>query len=59
LECNIPGDNADAFFPVTVSFSSEKLICGVDVLDITNVENNSQANFSKEIIMTAEDYIVG
>lgn len=59
LECNIPGDDANAFFPVTVSFISEKLICGVDVLDIKNVENNSQAPFSKEIIMAAEDYIIG
>ncbi|KAG2201423.1 hypothetical protein INT47_001472, partial [Mucor saturninus] len=59
LECNIPGDDANGFFPVAVSFISEKLICGVDVLDITNVENNSQAAFSKEIIMAAEDYIIG
>ncbi|KAG2237189.1 hypothetical protein BDF21DRAFT_356700 [Thamnidium elegans] len=59
LECSIPGDDANAFFPVTVSFISDKLICGVDVLDITNVENNSPAPFSKEIIMAAEDYVIG
>lgn len=59
LECNIPGDDANAFFPVTVSFVSDRLICGVDVLDITNVENNSPANFSKETIMSADDYIIG
>ncbi|KAI9365298.1 hypothetical protein BD770DRAFT_357338 [Pilaira anomala] len=59
LECSIPGDDANAFFPVTVSFISDKLMCGVDVLDITNVENNSQAPFSKEIIMAAEDYVIG
>lgn len=59
LECTIPGDDANAFFPVTVSFISEKLICGVDVLDITNVESNSPANFSKEVILTADDYVIG
>ncbi|GAN02742.1 coatomer subunit delta [Mucor ambiguus] len=59
LECSIPGDDANSFFPVVVSFMSEKLICGVDVLSISNVENNSEAPYSKEILMTAEDYVVG
>lgn len=59
LECTIPGDDANTFFPVTASFISEKLICGVDVLDITNVESNSPANFSKEVILTTDDYVVG
>jgi len=59
LECSIPGDDANGFFPVVVSFISEKLICGVDVLSISNVENNSEAPYSKEILMTAEDYVVG
>lgn len=59
LECNIPGDDANGFFPVTVSFVSDKLICGVDVLNISNVENNSEAVFSKEVLLSADDYVVG
>jgi hypothetical protein len=59
LECNIPGDDANSFFPVVVSFISEKLVCGVDVLSVSNVENNSDAPYSKEIMMAAEDYTVG
>jgi hypothetical protein len=59
LECNIPGDDANGFYPVSVSFTSEKLICGVDVLNISNVENNSEAPFSKDVLMTADDYIIG
>ena len=31
LECNIPGDDVNGFFPVMVSFISERLICDVDV----------------------------
>ncbi|CEP09603.1 hypothetical protein [Parasitella parasitica] len=59
LECSIPGNDADSFFPVTVSFASEKLICGVDVLSVSNAENNADTAYSKNIIMTAEDYFVG
>ncbi|KAI8644358.1 hypothetical protein BD408DRAFT_413304 [Parasitella parasitica] len=59
LECNIPGDDANSFFPVAVSFTSGKLICGVDVLSVSDAENNTDTVYSKNIIMTAEDYIVG
>lgn len=31
LECNVPGEDANGFFPVMVSFVSERLICDVDV----------------------------
>ncbi|KAI8967456.1 hypothetical protein BDF20DRAFT_901180 [Mycotypha africana] len=59
LECNIPGDDANGFFPVTVSFISDKLLSGVDVISVSNVENNSETTFSKEIYMAADDYIIG
>ncbi|KAI8382969.1 hypothetical protein BD560DRAFT_385665 [Blakeslea trispora] len=59
LECNIPGEDNNGFFPVSVSFVSEKLMCGVDVESITNVENNTEASFSKTVSMSADDYIIG
>ncbi|KAG0167425.1 hypothetical protein DFQ28_006098 [Apophysomyces sp. BC1034] len=59
LECNIPGDNADGFFPVLVSFVSDQLICGVDVLSVQNVETNEDVTFSKEVVCSADDYTIG
>ncbi|KAL0074942.1 hypothetical protein J3Q64DRAFT_1776750 [Phycomyces blakesleeanus] len=59
LECNIPGDNADSFFPVMVSFVSDKLICDVDVLQVQNLDTNTPALFSKEVLLVADDYIIG
>lgn len=34
LEFNIVGDDVNAFFPVSVSFLSEKLICDIDVSNL-------------------------
>lgn len=59
LECSIPGDNVDGFFPVSVSFTSDKLICGIDVQDIFNIEASLPAEFSKEITLITDDYIIG
>ncbi|KAI9481598.1 MAG: hypothetical protein EXX96DRAFT_567347 [Benjaminiella poitrasii] len=59
LECNIPGDDVNSFFPVSVTFVGEKLICGVDVLTITSTETNSDATFSKEVLLSADDYVIG
>ncbi|KAI7898749.1 uncharacterized protein BX663DRAFT_523977 [Cokeromyces recurvatus] len=59
LECNIPGDDVNSFFPVSVSFVSDKLVCGVDVLTITNTETHSDASFSKEVLLATDDYVIG
>jgi hypothetical protein len=59
LECSIAGDNAEGFFPVIISFTSDKLICGVDVVDILNLETNESAKFSKDIQLSTDEYIVG
>ncbi|KAI8990353.1 hypothetical protein BDB01DRAFT_507273 [Pilobolus umbonatus] len=59
LECNIQGEDPNAFFPVMVSFVSETLLCGLDVVDILNAENNTEVAFTKEVVMSAEDYVIG
>ena len=59
LECSVAGDNVDGFFPVSVSFTSDKLICGVDVNDIFNLESKLPAEFSKDILLMTDDYIIG
>ncbi|KAI8576259.1 hypothetical protein K450DRAFT_257908 [Umbelopsis ramanniana AG] len=58
LEFNVAGDDVDAFFPTQVSFYSEKLLCNVDVLDVQSVETGEPTQFSKEILLLAEDYSV-
>ncbi|KAF7721910.1 hypothetical protein EC973_003949 [Apophysomyces ossiformis] len=59
LECNIPGDNAEGFFPVMVSFVSDQPICGVDVVSVQSVESSTEITFSKEIVCAADDYTIG
>ncbi|KAI8082782.1 uncharacterized protein BX664DRAFT_301207 [Halteromyces radiatus] len=59
LECTLPGTEASSFFPVMASFVSEKLICGVDVLDVQNLESNSSSTFSKEVLLTTDEYTIG
>ncbi|KAG2174386.1 hypothetical protein INT43_004409 [Umbelopsis isabellina] len=58
LEFNVAGDDVDAFFPTQVSFFSEKLFCNVDILDVQSVESGETTQFSKEILLLAEDYSV-
>ncbi|CAG8573974.1 2748_t:CDS:10 [Ambispora leptoticha] len=58
LEFNTPGDDISLFFPVLVSFVSEKLICDIDIKEVTNLDNGASVPFSKEKILTAEDYSV-
>lgn len=59
LECTVPGSDANGFFPVMTSFISEKLISGVDVLEVQNLESNSSAIFSKEVLLSTDEYTVG
>lgn len=59
LECTLPGADASGFFPVMTSFIADKLICGVDVLDVQNLESQSTATYSKEILLTSDEYTVG
>ncbi|CAG8667937.1 3415_t:CDS:2, partial [Acaulospora colombiana] len=58
LEFNIAGDDVNVFFPVGVSFTSEKLICDIDVLEVMHAESGATVTFSKEKVLTAEEYHV-
>ncbi|KAF0434661.1 coatomer subunit delta [Gigaspora margarita] len=58
LEFNIAGEDVNVFFPVGVSFISEKMICDIDVLDVTHSESGASVTFSKEKILSAEEYHV-
>ncbi|CAG8485968.1 6178_t:CDS:2 [Funneliformis caledonium] len=58
LEFSIAGDDVNAFFPVGVSFVSEKTFCDIDVLEVTLIETGAPVTYSKEKILTAEEYNV-
>ncbi|CAG8512964.1 13648_t:CDS:2 [Cetraspora pellucida] len=58
LEFNIAGDDVNVFFPVGVSFISEKLFCDIEVLDVLHTESGASVTFSKEVILSAEEYHV-
>lgn len=59
LEFNIQQKNTDAFFPISVQFSSLQLYCNIDILEVTNVSsgNHIQYGFSKS--MSSEEYLIG
>ncbi|KAG0284677.1 Coatomer subunit delta [Linnemannia gamsii] len=58
LEFNCQGEDAESFFPVSVQFQSERLICDVDVLSVTQVADGSEVPFSKQSILTPIEYSV-
>ncbi|KAG0305120.1 hypothetical protein BGZ98_004579 [Dissophora globulifera] len=58
LEFNCQGDDAESYFPVSVQFESERLICDVDVLSVTLVADGSSVPFSKQSILSPAEYSV-
>ncbi|KAF9097129.1 Coatomer subunit delta [Mortierella sp. GBA35] len=58
LEFNCQGEDTESFFPVSVQFDSERLICDVDVLSVTQVADGSVVPFSKQSILTPIEYSV-
>ncbi|KAG0235400.1 Coatomer subunit delta [Actinomortierella wolfii] len=58
LEFNCPGEDTDGFFPVSVQFESDRLVCGVDVTSITLVADGSSIPFSKQLLLTPTEYTV-
>ncbi|KAF8944546.1 Coatomer subunit delta [Haplosporangium gracile] len=58
LEFNCQGEETESFFPVSVQFESERLICDVDVLSVTQVADGSEVPFSKQSILTPVEYSV-
>ncbi|KAF8978227.1 Coatomer subunit delta [Entomortierella lignicola] len=58
LEFNCEGEDTESFFPVSVQFQSERLICDVDVLSVTQVADGSEVPFSKQSILTPVEYSV-
>lgn len=58
LEFNIPQRNADAFFPITVSFSSQKLFCNVDVTSVKTADGSSPILYGISSSLSTEEYSI-
>lgn len=59
LEFNIAQRNSDAFFPITVSFSSHQLYCNVDVTAVQYPDgSNIQYGLSKGLATDDNNYLI-
>ncbi|KAK4048515.1 coatomer subunit delta [Microbotryomycetes sp. JL201] len=58
MEFEVEGDDVDAFFPVVVDFVSQKGVCGVQVLSVSNPADNSAFEFSVDSLLDVERYEV-
>lgn len=59
LEFSIAQRDADAFFPIQVSFSSEQLFCDMDVIEVVGVGSNETVDYGLSKSLSSEDYIIG
>jgi len=57
LEFSCGGDDANQFFPVQVSFSSNTSLCGLHIVDVQKVEGGS-VTFDTSVSLTTEEYSV-
>ncbi|KAF8925210.1 Adaptor complexes medium subunit family-domain-containing protein [Dissophora ornata] len=58
MEFNCMGEDVESYFPVSVQFESERLICDVDVVAVTQVADGSDVPFSKQSTLTPLEYSV-
>eukprot|EP01038_Epipyxis_sp_PR26KG_P004625 gene4625-6504_t len=59
LEFTILQKNSDAFFPITVGFSSQSLFCNVEVQTVKSVSNNQPIQYGLSKSMSTEEYTIG
>ena len=58
LEFTVAQKDADAFFPISVSFTSQQLFCGVEVMKVASAEDSSPIQYGLSQIMSAEEYTI-
>lgn len=59
LEFSILQRDLNVFFPIVVTFHSQKLFCDVDVTSVRAVDGSFPIQFGLSKSMSAEDYIIG
>ncbi|KAF9116124.1 hypothetical protein BGX27_004707 [Mortierella sp. AM989] len=58
MEFNCQGEDSESYFPVSVQFESERLICSVNVVSITQIADGSSVPYSKQSILSPAEYSV-
>lgn len=59
LEFSIQQRNADAFFPISVQFSSKQLYCSVDVAAVKTLNGGAPILYGLTKGMSSEEYTIG
>jgi hypothetical protein len=58
LEFNIQQKNVEAFFPISVEFSSLQLYCSVEILEVTNAATNQHIQYGFSKSLSSEEYLI-
>jgi hypothetical protein len=58
LEFNIAQKNSDAFFPISVQFSSQKLLCDLDVSSVRTADGSGPILYGISKSMSSEEYLI-
>jgi len=56
LEFNIAQKSADAFFPISVQFTSQQLFCNVEVTSVKTADGSGPIQYSLSKSMSTEEY---
>lgn len=58
MEFSIKARNADAFFPVRVSFTSSDTLCPIALADVVTVDDGKQLRHSSQKSLATDEYTV-
>jgi hypothetical protein len=58
LEFNIAQRNSDAFFPITVQFSSPQLFCEIEVASVRTADGSAPIQYGISKSMSSEEYSI-
>ena len=58
LEFTIAQKDTDAFFPITVDFTSQQLFCGIEVMKVASADGSSPIQYGLSQVMSSEEYTI-
>ncbi len=56
LEFTVPGSSVDAFFPVQIAFTSQSLLCPMEIVSLTNATNGSAIPNNMSVRVVPDSY---
>lgn len=58
MEFSVASEDVGGFFPISVSFSSTHTFCPVNVVEVSNTKDGGVVGYSREVMLSTEDYSV-